>query len=238
MKYTSKILTGRPGHVFTDEMRQNQLKTMLERYGVTNAYMLAKHRTKSKPQIAIYEWLLQQYPEFNFEIEKSVINEGITELFADIISFSHNIIIEFNGDFWHCNPSTYSKDFFHPVKKLTAAEIWSYDEKRQNFLQKAGFNVIIVWEAEYNSNCWKQQLIERIEKYGKKEDTTYKRPSVNNYSSADVKLGELLESHDTNATAQLETVNANAEKFVIKHDNQQPSSCLETVEKVQRLRLA
>jgi hypothetical protein len=62
-----------------------------------------------------------------------------------------------------------------------------------------------------------------VEKNAKENDINVVRSSVNNYSSADVKLGELLESRGTVTTTDLETENVNVEKTEL-NDNQQPSS--------------
>jgi G:T-mismatch repair DNA endonuclease (very short patch repair protein) len=58
-------------------------------------------------------------------------------------------IIEFNGDFWHCHPSTYSSDFYHPIKKMTAQEIWNYDTSKEELARSKGYDYLIVWESEY-----------------------------------------------------------------------------------------
>jgi hypothetical protein len=34
-----------------------------------------------------------------------------------------NKAIEYNGDYWHCNPNKYEADYFHKKSKLTAKEI-------------------------------------------------------------------------------------------------------------------
>jgi hypothetical protein len=49
-------------------------------------------------------------------------------------------------------------------------------------------------------------------KHEEKDDTDAFRSSVNDHSSADVKLGELLGSRGEDATTQLETVDVKAEK--------------------------
>lgn len=195
VKYTQSQLIGRKGHPFTDEMRKHQQMTMLSKYNVSNAFMLAKRRTKSKPQINIYELLCQEFPNV-FEIEKRVTSTQGVELFADIVSHDLKLIIEFNGDYWHCHPDKYVSDYFHKVKCLTAQEIWDADAQRLEIFRKLGYHVYVIWEREYNDTTidWKKSLHKWIETYGKIQSCDVKRSSVNNYSSADVKSGELLES--------------------------------------------
>lgn len=61
-------------------------------------------------------------------------------------------IIEFNGDYWHCNPAKYKADYFHKLKNMTAREIWAYDEYKRKIAEKINFKVLTIWESEYNEN--------------------------------------------------------------------------------------
>lgn len=78
----------------------------------------------------------------------------------DMFIPSLNLIIEYNGDYWHCNPIKYKKEFIHPTSKLTSEDIWKRDLiKKQNAL-KNNYNFIIIWETEYKKDGYK--LIDRI----------------------------------------------------------------------------
>jgi len=68
-------------------------------------------------------------------------------------------IIEFNGDYWHMNPIKYKLDYFHKKIKMTAQEKWDYDKKKIRLAEKYGYEVLIIWEADYNS-----QPVETIDK--------------------------------------------------------------------------
>lgn len=132
--YFSEIFQGEKNPMFGVKMSRESLakqKLTLQRNhpGVSNAFMLASRRTKTKPQIRIFEAICERFPDLNFEIEKRVV-AGSHELFADIVSLSERIVIEFNGDFWHCNPEKYEATYLHPKKNMTAQEIWSHDCKR------------------------------------------------------------------------------------------------------------
>lgn len=71
------------------------------------------------------------------------------------------VVIEFNGDMWHANPSKYKIDdkpnFQTPNK--TAGEIWERDKKKLNYLESLGYHVLVVWESEYLSN--KDQILNK-----------------------------------------------------------------------------
>jgi G:T-mismatch repair DNA endonuclease (very short patch repair protein) len=63
-----------------------------------------------------------------------------------------NNVIEINGDFWHCNPNKYSKDYIHPYLKKTSKDIWLKDTEKKLNAEKYGFNVIYIWEDYINKN--------------------------------------------------------------------------------------
>lgn len=70
----------------------------------------------------------------------------------DFVDIKNNKIIEFFSDYYHCNPIKYNKDFYNKTLKLTAEQIWSNDEERINVLKNNGYDVLIIWEKEYDKN--------------------------------------------------------------------------------------
>ena len=75
-----------------------------------------------------------------------------------------NVFIEFNGDYWHCNPKIYQPNFYNKVNKKTAYEIWSRDKRKLNLATKKGYKVITIWESDFNQDPEKtiQKCIEFI----------------------------------------------------------------------------
>lgn len=61
-------------------------------------------------------------------------------------------LIEFNGDYWHCNPEVYKEDYFHKRKNKTAKELWEFDEYKVNLAKSKGYEVLIIWEKDWNSD--------------------------------------------------------------------------------------
>lgn len=88
--------------------------------------------------------------------ESLLINENIAYTTQKWISnFAYdfrvtgtNILIEVQGDYWHCNPNKYSGEFIHPTRKILAKDIWVYDESKRHNAEKYGYKVIYVWESE------------------------------------------------------------------------------------------
>ena len=61
-------------------------------------------------------------------------------------------IIEFHGDYWHCNPDLYEANYYHKIKKMYAKEIWDYDKEKIELAKSYGYSVLVVWEADYCKN--------------------------------------------------------------------------------------
>ena len=59
-------------------------------------------------------------------------------------------IIEFNGDYWHCNPKYYNANYFHKYLQMFAYEIWERDELRIKSIIDVGFDVLIIWEHDFS----------------------------------------------------------------------------------------
>ena len=65
-----------------------------------------------------------------------------------------NKIIEFYGDYWHCNPKVYesTKIIRRGNKKYRASSIWKIDSWREKIFQEFGYDVKVVWEKDYRED--------------------------------------------------------------------------------------
>lgn len=63
-----------------------------------------------------------------------------------------NKIIEFNGDFWHMNPDIYDSDYCNPYTNISAEEKWNFDEIKLECATHNGYDILTIWESEYNEN--------------------------------------------------------------------------------------
>jgi G:T-mismatch repair DNA endonuclease (very short patch repair protein) len=61
-------------------------------------------------------------------------------------------IIEFNGDFWHCNPEIFESDFYNKPKKMSAIDIWKYDNDKIKAATDNGYRILTIWENEFRNN--------------------------------------------------------------------------------------
>lgn len=77
-----------------------------------------------------------------------------------------NVVIEFYGDYWHCNPKYYPKDYFHKIMKRFAYEIWKKDKNRINYLFDHEFNkniaILIIWESTKLTEEYLLQILNKI----------------------------------------------------------------------------
>jgi hypothetical protein len=82
--------------------------------------------------------------------------------FYDYVIPILNLVIEFNGDYYHCNPRKYTQtDHVNMLGKMIPVNtIWEKDRVKNDFMKSLGFTVIVVWEFDYRSN--KQQVIDNL----------------------------------------------------------------------------
>jgi len=71
-------------------------------------------------------------------------------------------IIEFNGDYWHCNPELYESTYI-VRDNITASSIWEKDKKKIQTAIDLGFRVMVIWESEYKKD--KIETVERVAKW-------------------------------------------------------------------------
>ena len=149
-KYISKTYVGPKNKTFgikqKQEQKDKQKETLLKKYNVSNAYQLAKIKIRSKPSKEIFDFLLSK--NSNIDDEYPIICDS-NRYKADICIIDKKIIIEFFGNYWHCNPLFYSYDYYNKKKQKFAHEIWQEDKIRTEKLVKQGYKVIILWENDY-----------------------------------------------------------------------------------------
>lgn len=117
----------------------------------------------------IYKHFKENEVIFQELSKKEVImyNKNIKNIYMyDYVDFTNKKIIEFNGDYWHCNPEKYNEKYNHPLIKKTAKEIWEYDKQKINFAKNKGYDVLVIWEKEFKQNFDKvlKRCIEFINK--------------------------------------------------------------------------
>lgn len=74
-----------------------------------------------------------------------------------------NKILQFNGDYWHCNPATWQPYQYNKSIKMTAKEKWKIDIQKINYAKKKGYNVLVVWECNWKKD--KNKVINECKKF-------------------------------------------------------------------------
>lgn len=84
-------------------------------------------------------------------------------IFWPDLILNKNLILECQGDYYHCNPDFYAGDYLNVKRDMYAHEVWKKDLERKKFLNDNGYMVYYIWE-----NDWKRKkdfIIEEIRKY-------------------------------------------------------------------------
>jgi G:T-mismatch repair DNA endonuclease (very short patch repair protein) len=98
---------------------------------------------------------MKQNPKGSFSVGRYV---------CDIYIEKYNLIIEFNGDYWHCNPLKYNGDYFHPHKKKTAKDIWNEDKIRVDKIKEYGYTLEVIWESDFYDLTYLKKIINKYER--------------------------------------------------------------------------
>lgn len=113
------------------------------------------HINRSKAELELYERLHNTFDKFLSKNSiKYLENNKNKWLFPDAIIFN-DTIIEFNGDYWHANPTMYNDDDI--INNITAKEIRQLDKERYQKMNKLGYAIIVIWESAWKRD--KDRLI-------------------------------------------------------------------------------
>ena len=68
----------------------------------------------------------------------------------DFYNEDYNMVVEVQGDYWHCNPKIYKDDYFNKTKKKTAKEIWEKDNERKlKIINELHCSYYEIWEQDW-----------------------------------------------------------------------------------------
>jgi len=84
----------------------------------------------------------------------------IDRYFCDGVIENSKIAIEYNGDYWHMNPTQYKENDIHKTTKLLAKDVWKHDENKRNIISEHGYIPFIIWEYDWNNN--KEEIINQL----------------------------------------------------------------------------
>ena len=159
-KYGDELGTARYNALCSYRKTAYSLTGYIEKYGeeVGTEIWSRKYSTRvnSMKAASFFKTLLSLMPDFKIY---TAVNEngeyGVRDVkrgvyyFFDFIVPELKLCVEFNGDYWHCNPKKYQADFFHTQHGLMAGEIWNRDRiKIERLYELRQFDTIVVWESD------------------------------------------------------------------------------------------
>jgi G:T-mismatch repair DNA endonuclease (very short patch repair protein) len=103
----------------------------------------------SKNQQTIYDYILKAISpnaklEYKITVQSKIFH-------VDIFIPETNTVVEYYGDYWHCNPKKYDANYFHPHKKMYAKDIWKCDNERMKKIKNLGYNTTTIWESDFKN---------------------------------------------------------------------------------------
>jgi very-short-patch-repair endonuclease len=118
-----------------------------------------KNAPISKAEMEIGHKLKEQKIDFETQFK---INTKPFDFFIK----QYNLLIEFNGDYFHANPEKYESNYFNKKKKMFALELWELDKTKKQEAIDNGYNFLTIWESDYKKD--KDGFINKILNYAKK----------------------------------------------------------------------
>lgn len=124
--------------------------------------MLGVDKRNSKFSRSVEDFLLKNKIKYKKEF---IIKTNERKCFVDFL-INDNLVIECFGDYWHCNPEKYDPNYYHNKIQNYAKNIWDDDKQRLNFIINNNYNVIVLWENDWNKdNNFFENLKNNINKY-------------------------------------------------------------------------
>lgn len=160
---------GRKKYLEVNAQKANSLDNYIRRYGDEEGRErysnVLKNKFFSKVALNMFKTIISELPEFvkclptyyasDTSSEYYLVDKENSKLyFIDFTIPSINYCIEFNGDFWHCNPTRYSEndvvDVFGEMKNVK--DVWEKDRRKVDFIRSQGFECDVIWEDDYRKN--------------------------------------------------------------------------------------
>lgn len=165
----------------SEEIKEKSRQTCLEKYGAisfsNSKFYKDPKRNFSKPHQKVSQYLNGKNIIHKNEVRGkfSKFNDELNKFYSpipDIVLEDYKVILEINGDRWHCHPSIYKPE--DKISHLWCGEcfvkdVWKKDDIRKRHLESFGYKVVIIWELDLkkdfkttidkfiNENCTNQK---------------------------------------------------------------------------------
>jgi hypothetical protein len=122
-----------------------------------------RRRRKNKYKVSKAEKeILLLLEDHGYEVKPQFIIPGVPYIY-DFYFAKTNTILEYQGDYWHCNPHQYKSGNLIRMAGLgniLVDYIWAKDRLKKEMAERQGFKLITLWEADYKQMGW--QAIEQL----------------------------------------------------------------------------
>lgn len=157
------------GQPWTDEHRKQHSERML---GDSNAMRGKRHSLETK--VAISNTKIKQYKEGTVKFNRNKLSKDERSIarvlrmngvhlktqfhipgvpyWYDFLFPDLNMIVEYQGNYWHANPKKYQPGTLLPIQSkglVRVEDIWERDLKKKEAAVQAGYRVAYVWEEDY-----------------------------------------------------------------------------------------
>jgi len=99
---------------------------------------------------------------FGYEVKPEFLIEGRP---YDTLVVDKNLLIEYNGTFWHRDPRFFPKEMTHKGKCLLtekSEDVWKRNEEKINLAKKHGYDIIVIWQYDWEQCPNKEDYIKNI----------------------------------------------------------------------------
>lgn len=138
--------------------RQRKWSQIMEEKYRNGEYNRAGSNHYSEIELKFFKNIVNRMLLNNKEYYSAINENQYTRTFKEIDkTFSYDFVynkkvVEFNGNYWHCNPDFYKSSYFHKHRQLTAKEIWNIDLIKKTLMESAGYEFMTIWENDYRTD--------------------------------------------------------------------------------------
>lgn len=97
--------------------------------------------------------IINKLRRLGYQVEEQYHIHGVPFVY-DIHIIGSNVLIEYNGDYWHANPVKYKPEAtvkFRRSLNVPVERIWARDAEKVRMAEEYGFRVLTVWESDYQA---------------------------------------------------------------------------------------
>ena len=130
------------------------------------------YRPADNQSVMAYQWLYFMANEKNINIQhgRNIGEKHIGPYKVDgyyATEEGGNVVLEFNGCFWHGCPACFARNTINPVTQSTMADLYSQTMEKKAYLESEGFTYVCIWECQFKKelehNLDMQRYIETLD---------------------------------------------------------------------------